>query len=81
MTYYRRVARFDISSLRLRAFVGASAELGNVFPIDAPVAMDNLIVSGGPFVAAITPIGPIYLGYGMAEGGRDRVYITLGQRF
>jgi NTE family protein len=81
MMYYRRVARLDVSSLRLRAFVGVSAEVGNVFAIDAPVTWDALIASGGPFVAAITPIGPIYLGYGMAEGGRDRVYITLGQRF
>jgi NTE family protein len=79
--YYRRVARFDISSLRLRAFVGVSAEAGNVFSFDEAVTTDKLILSGGPFVAAITPIGPIYLGYGMAEGGRDRVYITLGQRF
>jgi NTE family protein len=79
--YYRRVARFDISSLRLRAFLGVSAEAGNVFSFDEAVTTDKLILSGGPFVAAITPIGPIYLGYGMAEGGRDRVYITLGQHF
>ena len=78
---YLRVARFDIASLRLRAFVGFTTELGNVFSVGESVTMDKMLVSGGPFVAAITPIGPIFLGYGFAEGGRGRLWFTLGQRF
>ena len=78
---YRRVARFDVASLRLRAFFGFSAELGNVFEVDAPVTMDGMLISGGPFIAAITPIGPVYFGYGFGEDGRSRAYVTLGQRF
>lgn len=81
VAYYRRVGRLDVASLRLRAFAGISAEVGNVFEVGEAVAWDALILSGGPFVAAITPIGPLYLSFGMAEGGRNRVYITLGQHF
>jgi outer membrane translocation and assembly module TamA len=28
-----------------------------------------------------TPLGPIYFGYGYAEGGRDSFYLYLGQTF
>jgi NTE family protein len=28
-----------------------------------------------------TPIGPIYLGYGFAEGGENAFYVALGRVF
>ena len=28
-----------------------------------------------------TPIGPVYVGYGRAEGGADAFYVSLGRVF
>lgn len=78
--YYRRVARLDLASLRVRAFAGTSLEAGNVLAAGQALTARSMIVSGGPFVGAVTPIGPIFLGYGIAEGGRDHIYVIIGQR-
>ena len=37
--------------------------------------------SGAVFVAGRTPIGPVYLAYAVAEGGRSRTYLNVGGRF
>jgi NTE family protein len=33
------------------------------------------------FVGTDTPLGPIYLGYGVAEGGNEVLYFFIGQSF
>ena len=38
-------------------------------------------VAGSAFVGTDTPLGPIYLGYGAAEGGHDAIYFFIGQSF
>jgi NTE family protein len=39
-------------------------------------------ILGGSFWTGIrTPVGPIYVAYGRAEGGLDAFYITLGRVF
>ena len=37
--------------------------------------------SGSLFVGLDSPVGPVYLAYGHAEGGNDSVYLFLGQPF
>jgi NTE family protein len=37
---------------------------------------------GGSLWAGVdTPVGPIYMGYGMAEGGETAFYVVLGRVF
>ena len=47
--------------------------------------MKALRLVGGVFVALLlgadTPIGPLYLAYGMADTGAKSFYIYLGPRF
>jgi NTE family protein len=80
VVYYRRVAGLDLSSMRIRTFIGGTLETGNVYDKGDPVTMASLRFSGSVFVGADTPIGPIYLGWGLSEGGRDRIYISFGRR-
>ena len=81
LLYYHRFVKVHVSSVRIRAYVGASLEAGNVFPEGTPVSMNTLLWSGGPFVAAETPAGPIILALGLAEGGAHRLQLVFGQRF
>jgi NTE family protein len=78
--YYRRLARLDVSSLRIRAFAGASLEAGNVYAKDEPVTWSTVRWSGAPFVGILTPIGPVILSFGFAEGGVTRWHVVIGQR-
>jgi NTE family protein len=60
-------------------YLGASleaAEIGN--RVNGPDP-SGLIPSGSVFVGADTAVGPLYLAFGLAEGGRYAVYLFLGR--
>ncbi len=56
-------------------------EAGNVWNDLGDMSLDDLIVAASGFAGADTPLGPVYLAYGYAEGGNDSVYLFLGQTF
>ncbi|WP_369668346.1 patatin-like phospholipase family protein [Thioalkalicoccus limnaeus] len=63
----------------IRTYAGASLETGNVWAERSDIGFDSLRVGGSLFVGADTPIGPLYLGYGQADGGYDAIYLFLGR--
>ena len=75
--YMRRLLDVQL----LEAFAGASLELGNVWQNSGDASLENTIFSGSVFLGFDTPIGPLYLGYGLAETGDRSAYIYLGPRF
>ncbi len=77
---YREVASPVLFSWRFPVYVGGSLETGNAWEKRADLD-DDLLVSGGGFVGAETPFGPVYVGYGYGEGGNNQVYFFLGQSF
>lgn len=64
----------------LSAYLGASLEYGGVWQERGDIFDDN-IAAGSVFLGLDTPIGPVYTGYGYAEGGNDSVYIFMGTLF
>jgi NTE family protein len=54
-------------------------EIGNVWQARDEISLDNSIGSGSIWVGADTVVGPVYLGYGRAEGGVNSVYFYLGR--
>lgn len=62
-------------------YLGASLEAGNVWETRGAMGFDDVIVAGSLFVGLDTPLGPVYLAYGHAEGGNNSVYLFLGQTF
>jgi NTE family protein len=81
LVYYRELAGFNLGTLGPKLYAGASLETGNTYFEGDPVSLDSLRFSGSVFAGARTPLGPCYLGYGMAEGGRHRIYLNIGTRF
>lgn len=78
--YYRRFG--DMSRLfALPAYIGASIETGNVWGSRDAVSLDSLLFAGSAFVGIDSPLGPIFFGYGAAEGGEDSFYLSFGSLF
>jgi NTE family protein len=72
--FYRRMW----NSALLPAYLGLSVEYGNAYEETSEITLDSGIAAGSVFFAVDTLIGPIYLGYGFAEGGRSNYYLFLG---
>ena len=62
-----------------RWYFGGWAESGNVWQADEPIGWDNLRYSGTVILAKDTAIGPLYVAYALADGGRDKFYFILGR--
>lgn len=69
------------SSFHARFFLGASLEAGNTFIGESPMTVDGLRSGGSVYLAAETPIGPLFFGTGVTENGRSRVYLAIGDHY
>jgi NTE family protein len=58
---------------------GVSVEVGGVFQSREDVSFEAALPAAALFAGVQTPLGPVTLAYGVAEGGRDNFYLTLGQ--
>lgn len=65
----------------LQSYAGFSLETGNVWQRSQDVSLDNAIMAGSVFLGFDTPIGPLYLGYGVTDTDKDSAYLYLGPRF
>ena len=65
--------------LNLPLIVGGSLEMGSAWNTSGGTG--PLRLSGSLFAGADTPIGPVYLGYGIAGADRHALYFVLGQPF
>ena len=73
MAYWRRLNDFK----PFTAYVGGSLESGNVWQRESDV-FDDMLLAGSVFFGADTPLGPLYLAYGHAEGNNRSLYLSLG---
>jgi len=78
--YYRR---FNDRSLLfdMPLFLGGSIEVGNVFDDRLSFALDDQIVAGSIFAAIDSPIGPVFIGYGLNDADESRAYFSIGSFF
>jgi NTE family protein len=79
-SYYYRIGDFGTRFLR-RLYGGCSVEAGNVWRQRDQAGLDDLLWSGSVYVAVDTYLGPAYLAYGRAQGGRDTWYLFVGRSF
>jgi NTE family protein len=77
LMYYRRVLHTD-SLITVPLYVGGSAEWGGFWAARNEADFGSMMPAGSVFVGADSPLGPIFVGWGRAEGGRDSFYLTFG---
>ena len=68
-------------NLWLPVYAGLSLEAGNVWEQSDQISLDDLRFAGALYAGVDTPLGPLYLAYGMAEGGNNTFYLYLGNPF
>ena len=78
---YRQIKALDMAGIRIRMYAGLSLEAGNVFEFDQSIDVGDFRCGGTVYLGADTPFGPLYLGYGYTDGGRDRWYLAIGDNF
>lgn len=66
---------------RYRVFAGGSLESGNTWESERDIGFDSLLWGGSAFVAAESPLGALYLGYGRTEAGEDSLYLFVGKPY
>ena len=76
--YYHRLGK---SSIFEGGYGGVSVGTGEMGAPVFATNRDDWIRSASVFVAADTPLGPVYLGYGNAQDGPSSYYFYLGRPF
>ena len=74
---FRRVGGISF----LPVYMGASLEYGNVFEDIGAVDVEDMLFAGSLWLGADSFLGPLYLGYGHAEGGVNSLYLFVGRIF
>jgi len=69
------------SAFTIPIYLGGSLEIGNTWENTDAIKLDSLLTAGSLFLGLDTPLGPLYLGGGYAEGGNGSLYLFLGQTF
>ncbi len=74
--YYRRLT--DAQQLfSVPVYLGGSLEVGGLWDTRRQIGA-NAIGAGSLFLGVDTFLGPIFLGYGYAQGGHNALYLTFG---
>ncbi len=76
-SYYRRIGHLAL----FPAFAGVGLEIGNVWQSRSEISKEGAIVGGSFWAGVQTPVGPVYVAYGHAEGGQSAFYVYLGRVF
>jgi len=79
MIYFTRIVALP-SLLGSNLYAGASFETADISLKRSENEIKDNICGGSVFVGTDTTLGPIYLGYGHAEGNRNAVYFALGAK-
>ena len=76
-SYYRRIGDLAL----FPAFAGFSLELGNVWDKRSDIDFGDSRLGGSFWAGVSTPVGPVYVSLGLAEGGDPVFYVILGRVF
>jgi NTE family protein len=76
IVYYHKLTKAVLTE---GVYAGASLEAGRIGGPLVPGSPTGMQGAGSVFLAADTPLGPVYLGYGIGEGDNRSVYFFLGR--
>lgn len=76
LVYYHKLSKAVLTE---GVYAGGSFEVGRVRDQLISTNQNEMITAGSVFLAADTPLGPMYLGYGLGEDGNRSLYFFLGR--
>ena len=81
VAYLREIGRFKTSILGGGMYLGGSLEAGNTWEDGGDVSLSDLRVAGSVFLGVDSLLGPVYVGYGIAERGKSALSFSIGVPF
>ncbi|PSW04426.1 patatin-like phospholipase family protein [Photobacterium lipolyticum] len=78
LVYRYRLLDNDFGAFSSPVFIGGSLERGGVWNSDSEVSWESSISAATVYIGIDSLLGPLYLGYGQAEGGKSSFYLSLG---
>ncbi len=75
--YMHKIGDFNL----FPTYIGVSLEGGNVWQDKNSISLDDTMVAGSVFIGVDTIIGPLFVGYGIAENDNQSFYFALGKLF
>ena len=78
---YRRLFDFNLAGTGVRIYAGLSLEAGNTYFSPETISWETMRKGGSVFVGGDTFIGPVILAWGRTQGGNNRFYLAIGDRF
>ncbi len=81
MGFLRLNGSRDFTFAKLPIFLGASVEVGSTWNDAFSEGPDNWLSAGSVYAGLNTPLGPVYVAAGFAEGGQNSIYVSLGNPF
>jgi NTE family protein len=81
LLYYYRLRDYGTGQFGIPIYLGGSVEHGGVYSNLRDFGGEEDITAGALLIGTDTPLGPLYVAYGVAEGGIRSGYIFLGQSF
>ena len=81
LAVYRELSKINLGPLSTGVYAGATIEAGNVYAESDSIGLDTFRHGGSIYLGAKTPIGPIFVGYGFADGGDNLFFLLIGERF
>ncbi|MGR5063203.1 patatin-like phospholipase family protein [Photobacterium sp. DNB22_13_2] len=81
LVYSYRLLDNNFGAVSIPVYIGGSLEQGGVWDDQSDIDFDSSLTAGSLFLGLDTPLGPVYLAYGIAEGGQNSFYLSLGTTF
>jgi NTE family protein len=81
LLFYRKVGSGGEGFLNVPLYVGVSLEAGNVWDRRSDASFGSARKDGSVFLGLDTLLGPVYLGFGIEDGGATASYLFLGRTF
>jgi NTE family protein len=79
--YQRRLTNRSILPTDMPVYAGFSVEGGQLWSERSDVDFDDMIMAGSIYLAIDSPLGPLYIAYGLTEDSQQALYLSLGWPF
>ena len=81
LVYAYRLLDNNFGAFKSPVYAGFSLEQGNIWNEAADIRLSDLLGAGSIYVGSDTFLGPVYLAYGQAQGGKETFYFFFGNTF
>ena len=81
LLYRYRLLDNNFGAFSAPVYIGGSLERGGVWDERRDIGWESSIGAASIYLGIDSPLGPLYLAYGQAEGGKSSFYLSVGSAF